>query len=466
MSAIILLSILGIGTLFVGVFNLRKLLLPLVITGLLAALVIYFMEWRGHIPDFYKTYADMLGFDTYAMAFSGAMIAISVLVFGLCYQHHAAEENHIADVYALMIFTLIGGIIMASYTNLTLLFVGIEILSISLYILAGSKKLDLASNEASLKYFLMGSFSTGFLLFGIALIYGVTNSLDLAVISKYVDSHIDVPILFHLGVVLMLVGLSFKISAAPFHFWTPDVYQGSPSIITTFMATVVKTAGFAALYKLLHTWYGVTNLPTPLYDTIFAITALTITVGNLTALYQKGLKRMLAYSSISNAGYLLIAVLAMNQQSASAIFYYAIVYSVGTILAFGVLMVVSDARGGDDYHSFAGVARKNPLLGFVMSIAMLSLAGIPPLAGFFGKYYLFLNSMESGNRWIVIIALLNSLIGIYYYFRVMISMYAREDDSPAIPLAFSYKLVLIIGCILLIILGLFPEQVTDILRVY
>ena len=464
MNAIILLSLLGIATLFIGVFNLRKLILPVIIIGLLAILGVNIMEWNGNIPEYYKQYTDMISFDNYSIAFSSVLILISIFVFSLCHHYHDREESHIADIYALMLFTLIGGIIMTSYNNLTMLFVGIEILSISLYILAGSRKHDLASNEASIKYFLMGSFSTGFLLFGIALIYGVTNSFNLDVIGAYVNSHIDIPILFHLGILLMLVGLGFKVSAAPFHFWTPDVYQGSPTIITTFMATAVKTAGFAALFKLLHTWFGTVTLPPSLFDTLWVITALTITIGNITALVQKGVKRMLAYSSISNAGYLLIAVLALNGQSSSAILYYAIVYSIGTILAFGVLMMVTEAQGGDDYHSFAGMGRKNPLLGAVMAVAMLSLAGIPPLAGFFGKYFLFVNSMNSGYKWIVLVAVVNSCVGIYYYFHVMISMFTKEDSAPRVEIPFSYRAVLIIGCILLLVLGLCPEMVTGLLK--
>jgi NADH-quinone oxidoreductase subunit N len=341
--------------------------------------------------------------------------------------------------------------------------VGIEILSISLYILAGSKKMDLASNEASIKYFLMGSFSTGFLLFGIALIYGVTHSFNLDVIRTYIDSHIELPILFHVGILMMLVGLSFKVSAVPFHFWTPDVYQGSPSIITSFMATVVKTAGFAALFKLLHTWFGTLTLPHMLFETIWGITALTITLGNMSALVQKGVKRMLAYSSIANAGYLLIAILALNAQSASAILYYSVIYSIGTILAFGVLMLVMETQGGDDYHSFAGIGRKNPLLGGVMVIAMLSLAGIPPLAGFFAKYFLFVNSMNSGYKWIVLVAVVNSCVGIYYYFRVMVAMFAKED-APEITIPLSYRIALILGSLVLLVLGLFPEILSSILQ--
>jgi NADH-quinone oxidoreductase subunit N len=462
MNSIILLSILGIGTLFTGILNWRKLILPIVIFGLAVILVVNFCDWNGG-PDYYSQYRDMLNFDRYAVAFIGALIAITIMIFFLAHQHYASEESHIADIYGLMIFTLIGGAIMCSYNNLSMLFLGIEILSISLYILAGSKKSDLASNEASLKYFLMGSFSTGFLLFGIALIYGVTNTFNLEAIRQYIDSHAALPMMFNLGLVLMLVGLTFKVSAAPFHFWTPDVYQGSPTLITTFMATVVKTAGFAALFKLLYTWFGTLTVPRTLFDIIWMICALTITIGNLSAVYQKGVKRMLAYSSISNAGYLLIAVLALNVHSASSIYYYAIVYSIATILAFAVLMLVIDSRGADDYHAFAGLARNNPLLAGVMSIAMLSLAGIPPLAGFFGKYYLFITSIESSYIWIVIIAVINSLIGIFYYFRVMITLFSKEP-APKIYVKGSYQAVLIVGSLILLLLGIFPDLLTGLLR--
>lgn len=461
MNSIILLSSLGILTLFTGVFNWRKMILPIVVIGLIGIFGLNFLEWNN-APAWYAQFNHMLLFDNYSIAFTGTLIIISLFIFFLCDQHYAKDDSHVADIYALILFTLVGGIIMASYSNLTMLFLGIEILSIPLYILAGSKKIDLASNEASIKYFLMGSFSTGFLLFGIALIFGTTGSLDLNGIRQYIEAQQELPMIFNIGLVLMLVGLTFKVSAVPFHFWAPDVYTGSPTLITTFMATVVKTAGFAALFRLMYTCFG--TVDGIWFNTLWAIAALTITVGNLSALYQKNVKRMLAYSSISNAGYLLIGVVANNAHSDSAILYYTFVYSIATILAFAVLMLVMEEKGGNaEYTSFNGLARNNPLLAGVMCVAMLSLAGIPPLAGFFAKYYMFRTALENDYIWIVVIAVINSLIGVYYYFRVMVSMFSKEPDQEKVYVKASYQAVLIIGALLLLVLGIFPNLITEIL---
>lgn len=461
MNSIILLSSLGILTLFTGVFNWRKMILPIVVIGLIGILGLNIFEWNN-APEWYTQFNHMLLFDNYSVAFTGTLIVISLFIFFLCDQHYAKEDSHVADIYGLILFTLVGGIIMASYSNLTMLFLGIEILSIPLYILAGSKKIDLASNEASIKYFLMGAFSTGFLLFGIALIYGSTGSLDLNGIRQFIETNQELPMIFNIGLVLMLIGLTFKVSAVPFHFWAPDVYTGSPTLITTFMASVVKTAGFAALFRLMYTCFG--TVDGIWFNTLWAIAALTITVGNLSALYQKNVKRMLAYSSISNAGYLLIGVLANNANSDSAILYYTFVYSIATILAFAVLMLVMEEKGGNaEYTSFNGLARNNPLLAGVMCVAMLSLASIPPLAGFFAKYFMFRTALENGYIWIVLIAVINSLIGVYYYFRVMVSMFSKEPDQEEIYVKGSYKAVLIVGALLLLVLGIFPNLITDIL---
>ena len=458
MNTIIILSCLGLVTMFAGVYNLRKLILPLVGLGLLAALTVNFFNWNTGEPF----YNDMLRFDNYAVAFSGLLMAVILVIFFLADHHHRQEGSHIADIYALMLFVLVGGILMVSYSNLAMLFIGIETLSIPLYVLAGSRRLNLESNEASLKYFLMGSFSTGFLLFGICLMYGTTGSFHLEVIKDYVIGHADnLPLIFKAGIFLMLIGLLFKVSAVPFHFWAPDVYDGSPTLITTLMATVVKTAGFAALFRLFYICFG--GIIHEWFYSIWAVTALTITVGNLSAVFQKSVKRMLAYSSISNAGYLLMGVLALNEHAQSAMLYYTASYSLATICAFAVLMLVEKERGDSKYESFHGLARNNPIFAGIMTLALLSLAGIPPLAGFFGKYYLFQNSIENGYIWIVIIAVLNSLMGVFYYFRVIVAMFSKEPALEKIKVNASYTFILILAGLAIVILGLFPQLLTGIL---
>jgi NADH-quinone oxidoreductase subunit N len=230
------------------------------------------------------------------------------------------EGSHIADIYALMIFVLVGALVMTSYSSLVMLFIGIEILSIALYILVGSRRMNLSSNEASLKYFLMGAFASGFLLFGITLLYGVTGSFDLAAISDYANGTENLPIIFNTGLILVLIGFAFKIGAVPFHFWTPDVYQGAPTLITAFMATVVKTAGIAAFYRLFDTCFS--GIDGVWYNVLWVISIATILLGNISAIMQNEAKRMLAWSSVAHAGYLLLPVLALNELSSSSIFYY------------------------------------------------------------------------------------------------------------------------------------------------
>jgi NADH-quinone oxidoreductase subunit N len=465
MNIIILTSLLGILTLFLGVFDFRKFILPVVSLGLLFGLGILVMEW-GNIPAWYAQYDAMIHWDRFSMAFSGVLIFITLFLFNISDHFYKNTDQNKGDIYALMLFVLCGGVIMTSYNNLTMLFLGIEILSISLYILAGSRKFDLASNEASIKYFLTGSFSTGFLLFGIALIYGTTKSFNIDVIRDVVSMQSGDMLMFNIGTVLVLSALIFKISAAPFHFWAPDVYQGSPSMITAFMSTVGKTAGFAALFRFCYYIFSI-DTPASVTNTLMVVAGLTIVVGNLSAFPQKRVKRMLAFSSISNAGYMLIGLTAFNGSSDSSILYYALAYSIATIIAFIVMMYVVEQRGNDDFGAFNGVGRTNPILGFALALSMLSLAGIPPLAGFIAKYYIFRTALESNHFWIVMLAIINSLIGVYYYFNLMVSVFKKEEDHsilPSIKLARMSQIGLVAGILLLLGIGLFPDFIMNLLN--
>jgi NADH-quinone oxidoreductase subunit N len=488
MNVILILSALGLLTLFAGVYNMRKMLIPLVVFGLICALAVNVMAWNEAGPEtgtqFYSGYIkNMMNFDHYAIAFTALLILSCIFIFFLCEQYYKDEMHHAADIYGLIIFTLVGGVMMTSFSHMAMLFIGIETLSISLYILAGSKKLNLASNEASLKYFLLGSFSTGFLLFGICLIYGATGSFDLSVIKDWVIKNASSPqmnmmnsagynpwFIFKAGLFLMSIGLLFKISAAPFHFWTPDVYEGSPTLITAFMASVVKIAGFAAMFRLFYNCFG-SIVPVWVY-TIGVAAILTIIIGNFSAVYQKSVKRMLAYSSIANVGYILIAVVSMNDVAQSALLYYLAAYSVATIAAFGVLIVVSQAKNSEDYEAFNGLAKRNPFLAAILVLSMISLAGIPPLAGFFGKYYIFNNAIMNtsnvnGNFYIalVIIAALSSLLGIVYYFKLIVAVFAPEADPTSQPIKAtrSFNFILAIAALLILLLGIFPDWVIGLL---
>lgn len=455
MTSLIIVSVLAVAVLYLGLFKYKTALLPVSVTGLLAAAAMAAMDWN--LEKMY--FSEMMLFDNYAVAFSILLILTTLLIFGLSRNYFEKISNNVAEYYALMLFALAGGVVMVSFHNLAMLFIGIEILSISLYVLAGIRRKDPASNEASLKYFLMGAFATGFLLFGTALIYGATGSFNLAAIAS---SGAFESALFRAGVLLMMVGLSFKVSVAPFHTWTPDVYEGSPGLIAMFMATVVKTAGFAAFLRLFLMAFAEASAFWAI--TVAILSILTLFAGNITAVFQDRFKRLLAWSSVSHAGYLLLAILAVGFSASSAVLVYTIAYSLASVAAFGIMILVSRTRGSDHLDSFNGLARTNPFLAFTLTLAVCSLAGIPLTAGFFGKFYVFKVALAQGYTWLVVLAVINAMIGIYYYFKVIIAMYMKENvNAVAIQLNPGFRLVLSIVVFLIFLFGIFPGLIANIL---
>lgn len=457
MTTLIIIAILPIVLLYLGLFKAHKLLLPVTIVGLLLALGSAIWQWdNGAVP----IYHDMMLFDNFSVAFSATAIVSTLLILMLSKGYFEKISGNVAEYLAIILFSLAGIVVMVSYYNLSMLFIGIEIMSVSLYILAGIDKKNFASNEASLKYFLMGAFSTGFLLFGITLIYGATGSFNLAAIRDWAIAHPrGINPLFHTGIILMIIGLCFKVGAAPFHFWTPDVYEGSPTLITAFMSTVVKTAGFAAFLRLFSVSFG------PLADfwmpTLLVITILTLFVGNLTALYQHSFKRMLAFSSISHAGYLMFAIVALSAGSDNAVFMYATAYCIASVIAFGVLILVQQQLGGDHFECFNGLSKRNPFLAVVLTIAMLSLAGIPLTAGFMGKFLMFTGALARYQVWLVVIAVINAIISIFYYFRVIIAMYFRTAEHEELTVPGYYQFVLGFSALATLIIGIFPALISN-----
>ena len=423
--------------------------------GLLTALGCAVMQWNKEATP---AYHGMMFFDNFSIAFASISIISTILILLLSKDYFEKISKNVAEYYSIILFSLAGIIVMVSFHNLTMLFIGIEIMSVSLYILAGIKKNDFASNEAALKYFLMGAFSTGFLLFGIALIYGATGSFDLTGIRDWSVMHPrGVDPLFHTGILLIIVGLCFKVGAAPFHFWTPDVYEGSPTLITAFMSTVVKTAGFAAFLRLFSACFSeVSDFWVPV---LMVITIITLFVGNITALYQHSFKRMLAFSSISHAGYLLFAIVALGAGSANAVFVYASAYSIASIIAFGALILVHQQSGSDSFESFNGLSRKNPFLAFVLTIAMLSLAGIPLTAGFMGKFFMFSGALAEYQVWLVILAVVNAIISIFYYFRVIVAMYFNNVERTELIVPGYFTFVLGLAALATIIIGIYPDLI-------
>ena len=467
MTSIILLSIFGIVQLFLGFLRSNKVLLPGVMLVLLAVFGANLADWNQAPQSFFN---QMLTVDHYTVAFTGIVVLTALLLLPFSRSYVVAHEPNLAEYYALLLFSLVGAIMMIGYDHLLMLFVGIEILSISMYVLAGASKRDSRSNEAALKYFLMGAFATGILLFGIALLYGATGTFALSQIAAAVAAPANASLLpmLYIGILLMIIGIGFKVSAAPFHFWTPDVYEGTPTFFTAFMSTVVKTAGFAAFLKLL-----AVALPAAQgfwAPTIQAMCALTLLLGNVGAAVQTTTKRMLAYSSVSHAGYLLIGLVAGNGSltgpAANGIFFYSLAYSIATVAAFGVLKLVTDHRQRDDYAGLNGLGKTNPLLAFVMTVAMLSLAGIPLTGGFFGKFFLLTAAVGQGHIGLVIFAVIMSMVGIYYYLRPIIAMYLRPAEGPtadAVPVDGLQSFTLGLLALLTIALGILPGLLSGIL---
>lgn len=450
MKALIIISILGVVAMMADVLRFKKLLVPIIVTGLFIALATVCMDWNTDI----RYFNDMAYFDNYALAFTGAVIFITLL-WMLIGQEYFQDSHTKGEHAALILFCLSGAIAMISFSDLTLFFIGLEILSISLYVLAASNKSDLRSNEAGLKYFLMGAFATGFLLFGIALIYGATATFNLQGIHDALAKGAISPLMVKTGVLLILVGLLFKVSAAPFHFWAPDVYEGSPTLVTMFMATVVKTAAFAAFYRLFSTCF--ISLSDTWIPVVASLSAITMLFGNIMAVFQTSFKRMLAYSSIAHAGYMMMAIAAMNEVSAGSIFLYAIAYSIGSLGAFACLHAMS-VNGDESISGLNGLGKRQPKVAIFLSLIMFSLAGIPPVAGFFAKYYLFYGALIGGYNWLVIIAVMSSLIGVYYYLKVIFALFktnpiAAEELPILLP---KHYVLLILTAIISLGIGVSP----------
>lgn len=462
MKGLFIISALGILAMLAEIFKFKKLLYPLVLVGILGAYAANFMEWGGEHNMFIPMFNNMIHFNDMSLAFSGVILITAFFWFILANDYF--EEDHVTDHFALVLFALVGALMLTSFRNMTTLFLGVEILSIPMYVLAASRKRDLASNEAGFKYLIMGSFASGFLLFGIALIYGATGSFDLMAIRSFIShAHGDLPAFFYAGVLMVLIAMCFKVSAAPFHFWAPDVYEGSPTVITALMSTIVKTAAFAAFMQLFVIVFG--GVSDTWSMVLAVIIALSLIVSNITAATQQSVKRMLAYSSISHAAFMLMAILAHTKSFASinAILYYSLAYSIGSIAAFTVLYNVSKAKGSSNIEAFNGLGKRHPFMAACMVVAMLSLAGIPVTAGFFAKYFVFTVMIGTTFKWLIMLAILTSAVGVYYYFKVIIAMYFKQEDShEEVKMETSHVLLLALTTLFTIALGLVPKYVIEI----
>ncbi len=458
MNAIILTAIWGVVMMFGGVFFKKTSVAKYwAVAGVIIILTANILEFFGH-PFFNIDTKGMLRFDSFGLHFNTIVFACTLLFFLLNGRDFEKVGVHVSEYFSLMFFVLCGASILSSFNTLLLLFLGIEILSIPLYILTGIAKRNLKGNEASLKYFLMGSFSTGILLMGIALIYG-GNSLG----SFYIDAINlgtgKLPVLIAAGLVLMLVAMSFKVSAAPFHFWAPDVYDGAPSVVTSFMMTIVKVAAFLAFFRLFEASFGMMQHQWQIL--IVVITAATLLIGNVTAVFQQSVKRMLAYSSISHAGFMMFALFALNDTAREGILLYAAAYSVATIGIFAILIKLTDYS----IQGFNGLGKKQPLLALTATIFLLSLTGIPLTGGFTAKFYILMAAVKDGHQlWLVVFAVICAAIGAIYYFRVIQAIYFKEPVdgiNDTINTTSGYKWLLVITAAIIVLLGVLPGLVID-----
>jgi NADH-quinone oxidoreductase subunit N len=432
------------------------------IVGLIVAAVASATLWNTHESAF----AGGIVLDRYALFFNVLFCFAGSLTLLMSMDYVGMVGIRSGEYYALILFSIAGMVLMAAATDLIVFFLGLEVMSMAVYVLAGIWRNDLRSSEAAVKYFLLGAFATGFLLFGIALLFGAFGTTALGPITqKLAVATSDQRALAISGMGLLLVGFGFKIAAVPFHAWAPDVYEGSPTSVTALMAVAVKAAAFSAFARIfLHhlaalsiDWSGV----------LWVLSALTMTLGNLGALLQRNVKRMLAYSSIAHAGYLLVGMVAANEAGGSAVLYYLVAYALMNLGAFSVVIALG-RRGelNEDLDDFAGVGLKYPFLGFCMIIFMLSLAGIPALAGFTGKFYLFSAAVKAGYVGLAVIGVLNSVVSVYYYAGVLVKMYMSEGGAEVErithrPYLFATLLVTATGTVAL---GIFPSWAFELAR--
>lgn len=405
-------------------------------------------------------FSNMIRVDTFSVFFHVLVIAVGSVVILSSFEYMAVQRIRAGEYYALILFGIVGMGLMSSAVELVLIFIGLEISSISTYILAGFRRYDAASSESSLKYFLLGSFATAFFLYGVAMMFGATGSTNIDLISLAVQQH-PVSILIYTGTALMLVGLGFKVAAAPLHIWTPDVYEGAPAPVVGFMSTAPKAAAFAVLLRIVFA----INEPGHFWP-IWVAAALSMTLGNLGALVQTNIKRLLAYSSIAHAGYLLVAFTMTGADNSAdgiaAAMFYAASYAAMNVGAFAVISHFANA--GERYvtlEDYEGLGRSSPLLSATLTIFLLSLIGIPITGGFFAKFYVFSAALRSNLIWLTLIGVVNSAIGAYYYLRVIVVMYMREPRKQVpvskVPLGLGVSLAL--SLIVTIYLGVLPNQV-------
>lgn len=456
MSTLIAVSGLGIVSLLLEILNLRKILVPVILLGLVAILGLTVSEFYLGESFFNIDNYGMVVSTSYSRGFSSLFIVLALFIILMSPKFYETRITKIADYVSLIVFMLAGAVAMVSFANLSMFFIGIEVLSISAYILASSNPSDKKSNEAGVKYFILGAFASSFILFGIALVYGAVGSFNIDTIIATSLSDATLSIWYKIGFIMIAVGLFFKAGVVPFHFWAPDVYEGSPTLVTAAMSTLVKVAAIATLYKVFGIFVGAM---TPVFQTVVVIlTILTLCVGNITALRQRNLKRLMAFSGISHAGFMMMDLLA-NGFGTTAILYYACAYGFAGIAGFAVIMAVCGDKDCDVSNIY-GLAKEKMYLAVILTCAFLSLGGIPIFAGFFAKLFMFNLMINSGYLILVIFGVINSIIAIYYYFGTANVMFTKDTvRTEALKIDVRYAIVAIVAIVLNIAIGLFPSLI-------
>lgn len=452
--------------LIIGLFERFRKGIPYLSLLLLAASGVFAVNQLGQDPAAFSDVSPMMVMDDFSLVATLVFIAGAMLTVLISISYAEARSIDRGEYYALLIYAVSGMSMMAASTDLFTFFLGLEVLSISLYVLIGFEQRDAGSNEGALKYFLLGAFASGFILYGMALLYGASGSTEYEAIARTLGGERSdaVNLLLLGGLGLLLVGIGFKISMVPFHAWTPDVYQGAPTPVAAFLSTGSKAAAFVVLIRLLGSVFP--GLQMEWIPLISVLAVLTIAVGNVVALVQSNLKRLLAYSSIAHAGYMLLPLMAVSpdsQDGGASIIFYLIVYTAMNLGAFGVLAVLS-ARGSAcaTLDDLAGLGSRRPLLAAIMAVVMFSLAGIPPTAGFMAKFYLFSAVVSGGYVELAVIGLLFSGVSLYYYLRVVVWMYMRPAaEAPAEAagrLSYSGMTALCLSALAILAVGVFPSE--------
>ena len=459
LAPVLVLSVFTMMVLLVDLFvgRNKSVLVFISLTGLLMAAISAFAK-GAEIPVYSFNGAYVV--DRLSIFFTMIFCLSSALAILLSVEYNKREGIRVGEYYSLILFCTVGMIVLASSTDLIMIFIGIEIVSICLYVLAGIRRGDLRSNEASLKYFLLGAFATGFLLYGMTLLYGTTGSVKLLTIAERLNSgEVFTNPLMLMGVVLLVIGFGFKVASVPFHMWAPDVYQGAPTPVTAFMAVGPKAAAFAAFFRVFAE--GIPELAPSWETTLSIVAVLSMFIGNLGAIMQTNIKRLLAFSSVSHVGYILIAVIAKNTLGSASLLFYMLSYAFMIFGIFGIVILLGrEGNENLELENYSGLGFKHPMLAFCMTLFMLSLGGLPPLAGFVAKFYIFQAALKEGFLWLVIIAVLNSAISFYYYLKVIVFMYMKEPISEfKISLTPITLFVVAIGVLGTLELGIFPGPV-------